>query len=96
MSKRRNDERDDAELKRINAATQAIREAYWRNWSALPSVWVARDEDSSLWIYTKKPTRACGMFSCTYGDMFPIGDSVYPEITYENSPVKVKLLFIDA
>lgn len=81
----------------IDAAKKAIRAAYWRNWSALPSVWVARDGDGSLWIYTAKPVKDCGMFSCSAsGDCIPIGDSVYPEITYENSPIKVKLMFIDA
>lgn len=81
----------------IDAAKKAIRAAYWRNWDKLPSVWVARDEDNSLWIYTTKPTKACGMFCCSaVGEMFQIDDSVYPEITYENSPIKVKLLFIDA
>lgn len=81
----------------IDAAKKAIRQAYWRNWAALPSVWVARDDDGSLWIYTAKPVEACGMFHCSAsGDCIPIEDSVYPEITYENSPIKVKLLFIDA
>lgn len=81
----------------IDAAKKAIRAAYWRNWAALPSVWVARDEDNSLWIYTTKPAKSCGMFHCSAsGDMFQIDESVYPEITYENSPIKVKLLFIDA
>lgn len=79
------------------AAKRAIREAYWGNLAALPSVWVARDEDGSLWLYSAKPVKACGMFHCSsVGEMFQIDDSVYPEITYENSPVKVKLLFIDA
>ena len=80
----------------IEAAKKAIRQAYWRNWAALPSVWVARDYDNSLWIYTTKPSKSEGMFCCRVGEMFQIDDSVYPEITYENSPVKVKLLFIDA
>lgn len=80
-----------------DAAKKAIRAAYWRNWSSLPSVWVARDDDNSLWIYTTKPHKSAGMFCCSAaGDMFQIDDSVYPEITYENSPIKVKLLFIDA
>lgn len=79
------------------AARKAIREAYWGNFAALPSVWVARDEDNSLWIYTTKPRKSDGMFCCgAAGDMVPIDESVYPEITYENSPIKVKLLFIDA
>ena len=83
MSRKVKNEPDSAEKKRIEAARKAIREAYWRNWAALPSVWVARDADNSLWIYTTKP-------------MFQIDDSVYPEITFENSPIRVKLLFIDA
>ena len=97
MGKVRINESDDAEKKRIEAARKAIREAYWRNWAALPSVWVARDADNSLWIYTTKPVKSDGMFHCSAaGEMFQIDDSVYPEITFENSPVKVKLLFIDA
>ena len=97
MSKRRNNEPDDAEKKRIEAVRKAIRNAYWENWSKLPSVWVARDTDNSLWIYTTKPVEAGGMFHCSAtGDMFQIDDSVYPEITFENSPIRVKLLFIDA
>ena len=97
MNKSKNNEPDEAELKRIEAARKAIRDAYWRNWSALPSVWVARDEDNSLWIYTTKPVKSSGMFHLgPTGDMFQVDDSVYPEITYENSPIKVKLLFIDA
>lgn len=76
---------------------KAIRNAYWESWDKLPSVWVARDDDNSLWIYTTKPKKSCGMFHCgATGDMFQIDDSVYPEITFENSPVKVKLLFIEA
>lgn len=81
----------------IDTAKKAIRDAYWRNWAALPSVWVARDADNSLWIYTTKPVKSDGMFHCSAtGDMFQIDDSVYPEITFENSPIRVKLLFIDA
>lgn len=97
MNKKSDNMPDAVEKKRIDAAKKAIRAAYWRNWLSLPSVWVARDEDNSLWIYTTKPTKSCGMFCCSAaGDMFQIDDSVYPEITYENSPIKVKLLFIDA
>lgn len=101
--KKKNDEPAGEKLKKaiekidVAAARKAIREAYWGNFAALPSVWVARDEDGSLWIYTTKPIGGGGMFSCSAtGDMFQIDESVYPEITYENSPVKVKLLFIDA
>lgn len=94
---KRNKEPDEAEKKRIEGARKAIRDAYWRDWANLPSVWVARDDDGSLWIYTTKPVEAGGMFHCSaVGEMFHINDSVYPGITFENSPIKVKLLFIEA
>lgn len=81
----------------ISKVRKELREVYWRNWGALPTVWVARDDDGSLWVYTTKPVKAGGMFHCSAtGDMFQIDDSTYPEITYENSPRKVKVLFIDA
>lgn len=103
MSQKKSNEPAGEKLKKaveemdVDAAKKAIRAAYWRNWVALPSVWVARDDDGSLWIYTTKPVEACGMFHCSAAsEMFHIDDSVYPEITFENSPIKVKLLFIDA
>lgn len=79
----------------IDEAKKAIRQAYWRNWAALPSVWVARDEDDSLWIFATKPRMSCGIFTSFDGG-YQIDGSCYPEITFDNSPVKVKLLFIDA
>lgn len=90
-------ESEEEVQKRVDVARKAVRAAYWCNWDKLPSVWVARDDDNSLWIYTTKPVKARGFFHAdAVGDMFQIDDSVYPEITFENSPVKVKLLFIDA
>ena len=97
MSRKVKNEPDSAEKKRIEAAKKAIREAYWRDWDGLPSVWVARDDDGTLWIYTAKPVKARGFFHAgSVGEMFQINESAYPEITFENSPIKVKLLFIDA
>lgn len=90
-------ELDEIERKRIESAKKAIRDAYWRNFDRLPSVWVARDEDGTLWIYDGKPREAFGMFHCgSIGDLLQIDGSAYPDITYENSPVKVKLMLIDA
>lgn len=63
----------------------------------LPSVWVARDDDGSLYVYDSKPIKAYGIFHCgAGGDSMLIGNKgCYPEITFENSPVKIKLLFIE-
>lgn len=99
MDKRRNNKPDDAEKKSIEAARKAIREAYWQSWDKLPYVWVARDKDGELWLYNNEPVKAdfAGIFhNGPLGDGMPIDDRIYPEITYDNSPVKVKLLFIDA
>lgn len=94
--KRKNSESDDAELKCIEAAKKAIRDAYWRDFTNLPSVWVARDEDGELWLYNQKPVKACGMFHCGIcGEMMPIDDQCYPEISYDNSPIKIRLLFVE-
>lgn len=99
MNKKRNNKPDDAEKKSIEAARKAIHEAYWKDWSNLPSVWVARDKDGELWLYNNKPVKTdfAGIFhNGPLGDGMPIDDRIYPEITYDNSPVKIKLLFIDA
>lgn len=99
MDKRRNKKPDDAEKKSIEAARKAIHEAYWKDWSNLPSVWVARDKDGELWLYNNKPVKTdfAGIFhNGAFGDGMPIDNRIYPEITYDNSPVKIKLLFIDA
>lgn len=90
---------DNAEQKSIEAAKKAIREAYWQSWDNLPYVWVARDKDGALWLYNNEPVKAdfAGIFhNGACGDGMPIDDRIYPEITYDNSPIKIKLLFIDA
>lgn len=90
-------ELEELKKKGIEAAKKAIHDAYWQSWDKLPAVWVARDEDGSLWIYTTKPVEACGIFHLgPTGDMMQIDNAGYPEITYENSPIKVKLMFIEA
>lgn len=91
MDKRRNNEPDDAK--------KAIRAAYWQSWDKLPYVWVARDKDGALWLYNNEPVKTdyAGIFhNGPLGDGMPIDDRIYPEITYDNSPIKIKLLFIDA
>lgn len=93
--KERERERKEEERKRIDVTCKLLRQAYWQSWDKLPSVWIARDDDGSLWIYRTKPEESLGMFCRSAGGMIQIDDSAYPEITFENSPIKVKLLFID-
>lgn len=55
--------------------------------------WVARDKDNTLWSYTKKPIRK---FSYVWNNTknsrsFKIPNNFFPQVTFENSPQKVKI-----
>lgn len=51
-------------------------------------IYLARDEDGSLWCYLDKPQRGESEFMI--GDMsFELDKADYPEVTWENSPVPV-------
>lgn len=58
-------------------------------------LWIARDLDGSLYLYTEKPKLVCESYFDTRsisGEQMLIGDySRCPEITFENSPQKVEL-----
>lgn len=56
-------------------------------------LWIARDKDGSLYLYGEKPEREeCGMFAVsTTDDYCALIDTLLPEITWENSPRKVKI-----
>lgn len=65
-------------------------------------MWVCRDKDGSLWIYDKKPEIKTwhGVGVIGWGDnpfeksrfsyRIPFPD-VLPEVTFENSPIEIKL-----
>ena len=55
--------------------------------------WIARDKDGSLSIFKNEPFLSVGGWKVIGGDeMLFISDSdSFPEITYENSPKKVKI-----
>jgi hypothetical protein len=86
---------DQIRLRKEREVRKAIRNAMWKDFDQFPSVWVARDDDDSLWLYNEKPQKAFGLFTSS-GEMMSIDNSHYPEITYENSPIKIRLIFIDA
>ena len=61
-------------------------------------LWIARDKDGELCLYKTKPwkrintTHHCDQFDCD--DSFMTIDSdLFPEVTFENSPRKMKLIF---
>jgi hypothetical protein len=60
-------------------------------------LWAARDENGGLWLYVKKPYRDLSTFFPqklgTYNERLP--DELFPELTWENSPKRVKIELID-
>lgn len=53
-------------------------------------IWIARDKNGSLWVYEAKPWRGQdGKFKLDQHDsgyMKVNDNSLYPEVTWENSP----------
>lgn len=49
-------------------------------------MWIARDEDGCLYVYTSKPKRGKRFFEDEDGFYRPIPPAEYPELTWENSP----------
>lgn len=81
---------------RLMQQKAAVNRHVWEGFENFPTAWIARDDtDGSLWLYTHEPVKAGRMFHCgPVGDMLEIGNSIYPQLTFELSPIKVKLLFI--
>jgi len=56
-------------------------------------MWIARDKNQELWVYKDKPVRGWEGFEeegyCP--DSFMIPQDLFPEVTWENSPVEVEL-----
>lgn len=74
----------------------AVNKEIWEGYENLPTAWIARDEDNSLWLYDKKPREGGGMFHLPAGGetMMQLPEDCYPDLTFELSPIKVRLMFI--
>jgi hypothetical protein len=63
-------------------------------------VWMARDDDGDLYAYTCKPCRTQelgfweleGPYLC---DFIRLKSELFPEVTFENSPVKARIILED-
>lgn len=56
-------------------------------------LWIARDKDGSLYLYSKKPIKDERMF-VTHGgtlDVLQLDKNSHPEITWENSPQRIEI-----
>ena len=62
-------------------------------------LWIARDKNGSLYLYDKKPLKYddWGFFESlsSNGYQFQIHSKYFQEVTFENSPQKVKMELVD-
>ena len=64
-------------------------------------LWIARDESSDLNLYHLKPKlkkSVCNMSFWQpqkFGIEYPICSDLFPEVTFENSPKKIKIEIIE-
>lgn len=55
-------------------------------------MWVARDKDGELYLYDAYPKKKSEFFGCQFGySSMPLDGCLFPEVTWENSPVKAEL-----
>lgn len=56
-------------------------------------LWIARDKNGGLFVYKEKPyLDPYGSFDSDKGGCFVLDPKMYPEVTFENSPKKLKVL----
>ena len=58
--------------------------------------WVAKDKESikdadRLWLYRNKPIRSVGIFYDTGGHGIPLPEYMFPQLTWDDEPQKVKV-----
>lgn len=60
--------------------------------------WIARDKNNKLYLYREKPFKGDAIFSCqcynnakSWDEYFELDESLFPEVTFENSPKEVEL-----
>ena len=63
-------------------------------------IWIARDSDNTLWIYTNKPElhfnpKTNSSFWVSTEDWWEVDEDFLPEVTFENSPMAVELKLIE-
>ena len=63
-------------------------------------LWIARGNDNALYLFDSKPTMveifdATWMWMCYNGGAMRISADMFPEVTFENSPMEVELKLIE-
>lgn len=65
-------------------------------------LWIARDDDGSLWLYNMKPCKNKNLkrFTCTmdenghWSEEYKLDSNSFPSVTFENSPQRVEIKLI--
>lgn len=63
--------------------------------------YIARDQNDTLWLFDMKPIKNKTYFSCAVGsngrwsEEYELEKHLFPEVTFENSPQKVKLELVN-
>ena len=59
-------------------------------------LWIARNKSGALFLYGEKPIKAeeWGEFAYVSGRYIHLKNKLFPEVTWENSPRKVKIELI--
>ena len=59
-------------------------------------IWIARDKDSTLWLFNTKPYckyNFCWNTRCD--EHLQLNKELFPEVTFENSPQEVKIELVN-
>ena len=56
-------------------------------------MWVARDEDGSLWLFQTKPVRNFDNWNTEdfVSDFMKIDPTLFPDLKFEDEPIEVEL-----
>ena len=56
-------------------------------------LWIARDESGGLWMFESKPIKVRESFTQQpLSQIYSIDDNLFPEVTFENSPMEVEIV----
>lgn len=57
-------------------------------------MWVARDENTKLWLFINKPIRSkniLGYWGCI-GECMELDSELFPDLKWEDEPIEVRLI----
>lgn len=58
-------------------------------------LWIARDKDGLLYLYYNMPEKHSDFFVSNAGyNEIRLNDSMFPEVTFENSPQEIELKLV--